>query len=109
MRVVCQASPNPARETRVVVVGGGVGGMVTAGLLARRGGFNVSILEKNPDLGGRLNSETIEHSGEKYRFDTGPSLLLFPNVYQTTLKALGIDGIEMKQIKPAAYRYVLEV
>ena len=57
---------------RVVVVGGGVGGLASAGRLARAG-CAVTLLEKNDDVGGRMQSE---HLGE-WRFDTGPSLLLF--------------------------------
>lgn len=84
---------------QVVVVGGGVGGLCTAGLL-RKQGFRVKLLEKNAQLGGRLSSEEVDG----YRFDTGPSLLLFPRTYIEMFSALGVTGIELEEIKPAAYR-----
>jgi len=92
---------NAAPPTKkVVVVGGGVGGLVTAGLLKKGGLEPVRVLEKNLGVGGRLQSVTIEG----LRFDTGPSLLLFPDTYHQTFAALGVEGIDLHQIKPAAYR-----
>ena len=96
--VVVSAAAAPTKK--VVVVGGGVGGLVTAGLLKKGGLDSVRVLEQNSNVGGRLQSVTIEG----VRFDTGPSLLLFPDTYQQTFAALGVEGIELRQIKPAAYR-----
>lgn len=53
--------------SRVVVIGAGVAGLATAGLLARDG-HEVLVLEKNAQVGGRAGS--IERDG--FRFDTGP-------------------------------------
>lgn len=44
---------------------------------------------------------------EGYRFDTGPSLLLFPEKYREAFAALGSpieSHVEMKKIERAAYR-----
>ena len=54
-----------------VVVGGGVGGLGMASRLAKAG-FDVTLLEKNADVGGRCRSEELIGGGEGYRFDTGP-------------------------------------
>jgi phytoene dehydrogenase-like protein len=42
-----------------------------------------------------------------YRFDTGPSLLLFPDEYRKTFKWLGSSleqHVQLQKIDPAAYR-----
>ncbi|KAF6244121.1 hypothetical protein COO60DRAFT_1708158 [Scenedesmus sp. NREL 46B-D3] len=73
-------------------VGGGIGGLVTAGKLAQHG-YSVTVLEKNAEDG--------------YRFDTGPSLLLFPDEYRRTFQWLGSrleDYVQLAKIEPAAYR-----
>lgn len=90
---------NVSSGKQVVVVGGGVGGLCTAGLL-KKNGFRVKLLEKNHECGGRLSSESIDG----YRFDTGPSLLLFPRTYTEMFTSLGVVGIELEEIQPAAYR-----
>ncbi len=52
----------------VLVVGAGIGGLATALRLAKNG-FQVEIIEKNSQAGGRLNQ--IKKDG--FTFDTGPS------------------------------------
>src|SRR6267378_4020312 len=47
----------------VVVVGGGVGGLTAAALLAARG-LNVCLLERQSHLGGCV--ATIEHAGHRF-------------------------------------------
>ena len=42
-----------AKSKQVVVIGAGLGGMSAAIMLASSG-FRVTILEKNPQLGGKL-------------------------------------------------------
>jgi len=87
---------------KVVVVGGGAGGLASAGRLARAG-CSVTLLEKNAELGGRVQSEHING----WRFDTGPSLLLFPQKYEETFDALDTPMaslVDISRIEPAAYR-----
>jgi len=69
---------------RIVVVGGGISGLATAALLAARG-HQVDLLEKNPDLGGRVGS--VERDG--FRFDTGASWWLMPEVFERFFSLLG--------------------
>lgn len=52
----------------VLIVGAGLGGLATALRLAKRG-YNVEILEKNKQAGGRVNQ--LRKDG--FTFDTGPS------------------------------------
>ena len=64
---------------KVVVVGAGAGGMALAGRLKKaRPEWDVELLEKNKKLGGRMASE----GKGGFRFDTGPSLLLAPDIYR---------------------------
>ncbi|MDP8945714.1 MAG: NAD(P)-binding protein, partial [Actinomycetota bacterium] len=67
--------------SRVVVVGGGIGGLAAAALIGRAG-HGVTLLEANPWLGGK--SRRIELEGQ--RMDTGPSLLTFPGVWEEYLR-----------------------
>ncbi|WZN67000.1 phytoene desaturase [Chloropicon roscoffensis] len=90
-----------------VVVGGGVGGLSTAIRLKLSGQFDrVRILEKNDRLGGRVKTLKLESctSSSTYRFDTGPSLLLFPEEYMRTFEELGCELPEMKPVGNVGYR-----
>lgn len=70
--------------SRVVVIGAGVAGLAVAGLLARDG-HEVTVLEKNARVGGRAG--TIEREG--FRFDTGPSWYLMPEVFDHFFTMMG--------------------
>jgi phytoene desaturase len=61
----------------VVVIGGGFGGLSTACYLADAGA-EVTLLEKNEQLGGRASR--LEVDG--FRFDMGPSWYLMPDVFE---------------------------
>ncbi|MFB6150326.1 MAG: phytoene desaturase family protein [Haloarculaceae archaeon] len=64
-------------EESVVVVGGGIGGLSAACYLADAGA-DVTLLEKNDQLGGRASR--LEREG--FRFDMGPSWYLMPDVFE---------------------------
>ena len=51
------------------------------------------ITTTNNDIttGGRMNSDTMIIDNNSYRFDTGPSLLLLPDVYKKTFTLFGED------------------
>lgn len=70
--------------TRTVVIGAGIAGLATAALLAAEG-HRVLILERGPRPGGRVGS--LERDG--FRFDTGPSWYLMPEVYDHFFSLLG--------------------
>jgi phytoene desaturase len=79
--------------SRVVVVGGGIGGLASAALLGRAG-HEVTLLEANPWLGGK--SRRIELEGR--RMDTGPSLLTFPGVWEELLRRWDIAPGEAAEV-----------
>ena len=93
--------PNPVK---VVVIGAGMGGMMSAARLAKAG-HEVSLYEASDRTGGKLHTEWIG----KVAFDTGPSLLTLPAVYkdffQRTGKHLGLL-CEIKPVDPSfEYRF----
>lgn len=81
-------------KRRVVIIGAGVGGLAAGVRLAARG-FTVTILEKNPRVGGKLNLWEVPHPSRPaerpFRFDTGPSLLTLPFVFADLFAAAGED------------------
>jgi phytoene desaturase len=74
---------------RIAVIGGGIAGLASAALLAREG-HAVTLLEQGAALGGRAGS--WEHDG--FRFDTGPSWYLMPEVFDHFFHLLGTSTAE---------------
>ncbi|MCL1483316.1 MAG: FAD-dependent oxidoreductase [Marinobacter sp.] len=67
-----------------VVVGAGFGGLAVAlRLLAR--GYNVDLLEKHEDLGGR--ARTFELDG--HSFDAGPTVITAPFLFAELFERFG--------------------
>lgn len=75
--------------SRIVIIGGGISGLASAGLLARDG-HDVTVLEKAPAVGGRASS--WEHDG--FRFDLGPSWYLMPEVFDHFFRLMGTTAAE---------------
>ncbi len=69
---------------RIVVIGGGFGGMAVAARLAKLG-HDVTLLERSSALGGAL---TTEHLGEFF-WDAGPSTTLLPAVIRDLFRKTG--------------------
>jgi len=99
---------------RVVIIGGGVGGLATAARLASSSNPScmVTVLEKNQQVGGRSGSYdvTIPNLGT-FRHERGPSLLLLPHVYRALFEDCSATpedfGLFMEPCLPA-YQVVFD-
>lgn len=69
---------------KVIVIGAGPGGL-TAGMLLQNKGYDVTIYEKKPYVGGRNSRINL---GE-YNFDMGPTFFLMKNVLEDVFKRTG--------------------
>ena len=90
---------------RAIVIGAGVAGLATAGLLARDG-YRVTVLERNDRIGGRAG--TRDRGG--FRFDTGPSWYLMPGVFDHFFELMGTsteEQLDLVRLDPA-YRVFRE-
>lgn len=82
-----------------IIIGGGIGGLSTACMLAKSG-FKVTLVEKNAQLGGRAN--VFEQDG--FRFDMGPSWYLMPDIFEHFFELMGKkveDYLELQQLDPS--------
>jgi phytoene desaturase len=73
-------------KKNVLIVGAGLGGLATALRLAKKG-YNVEIIEKNAQAGGRLNQ--IKKDG--FTFDTGPSFFSMSFEFKEFAKDCNIE------------------
>ncbi|NWF96051.1 MAG: phytoene desaturase [Candidatus Thorarchaeota archaeon] len=69
---------------KAIVIGAGIGGLSSAALLAKRG-YDVTVLEKNQDLGGRARV----WNKDGFVYDMGPSWYLMPEIFDHFFSAFG--------------------
>ena len=88
----------------MLIIGAGVGGLAAAIRLAALG-HQVRVFERLERVGGKLNLLEIEG----FRFDTGPSLVTLPWVFEDLFKAAGqklSDHLELVRLEPICrYRF----
>jgi phytoene desaturase len=77
----------------VIVIGAGIGG-ITAAIHLAKSGWQVTILEKNDHPGGRCD----RLSRDGHQFDTGPTLLVMPLLYEHEFSTLGASFWEMLEL-----------
>ena len=88
--------------SRAVVIGAGVGGLAVAARLAAQG-HRVQLHERSGTHGGKLG----EYCRDGFRFDTGPSLLTLPAVFDELFADTGGPaGLQLEPVDPACtYRF----
>ena len=87
----------------IIVIGSGFAGLSAASFLARDG-YDVTLVEKNDQLGGR--ARVWEHKG--FSFDMGPSWYWMPDVFERYFKEFGytIDQLyDLVRLDPS-YRVI---
>lgn len=92
--------PTPGQD--VVVIGSGVGGLVAA-ILIRAAGVPVRVLESAATWGGKAGVAHVDG----VEFDTGPSVLTLPHVFDEVFRAAGTtlaEQITLTRPEPA-FRY----
>jgi phytoene desaturase len=93
------------KTNTAIVIGAGLGGISAAAHLAKQG-MHVTVVEKNSRPGGRCDRFT--RAG--HHFDTGPTLFIMPQLYETEFNALGIsmhELLHLKRVDPT-YRLVFD-
>ena len=83
-----------------IVVGGGLGGLATA-LRLRASGWRVTVCDEGQRFGGKMN--LLERDG--FRFDTGPSLITMPWIFEDLFRVAGSrleDHVELVPVSPTA-------
>ena len=87
------------QQKKAIVIGAGIAGMSAASYLAK-GGFNVTILEKNSSIGGRAR----QFKAEGFTFDMGPSWYWMPDVFEKFYNDFGkttTDFYELIRLDPS--------
>jgi phytoene desaturase len=80
----------------VIVIGAGLGGMTTALRLAHKG-YEVTILEKYHQAGGRLN----ELKKDGFTFDMGPSFFSMSYEFKELFDSLGVaNPLKFNELNP---------
>ena len=90
---------NDGAGKRVVVIGGGIGGMAAAALLAKDG-FAATVVERLDQAGGRARL----WKKDGYTFDMGPSWYLMPDVFDRFFARFGrktSDYYELNKLDPS--------
>lgn len=83
-------------EQPIVIVGGGIGGLSAAIRLAAAG-ERVVIFEQNDKVGGKMG----EWRAEGFRWDTGPSVITMPHVFDDLFAVAGKRTSDYLTLQPA--------
>lgn len=86
-------------EKKVTLIGAGISSLSSAAFLAKAG-YDVTVLEKNPTIGGRARQFTVDG----FIFDMGPSWYWMPDVFEQFYSKFGYttsDFYDLKRLDPS--------
>ncbi len=86
------------KSKQVVIIGGGIGGLAAAIRMAALG-LQVTVCEQGETFGGKMNM----WSSNGFRFDTGPSLITMPWIFNELFEVAGSrleEHLEMVSMHP---------
>lgn len=81
-----------------VVIGAGLGGL-SAAISLRVKGYDVTLLEKNNHVGGKLNERIVDG----FSFDLGPSIFTLPHIFRDLFQRAGRnmeDYLSLERVTP---------
>ncbi len=73
-------------DKHIVIIGAGIGGL-SAAIRLRSAGYNVTIYEKNAQVGGKMG----QFEADGFRWDTGPSVVTMRHVLEDLFTSAGRD------------------
>ena len=79
----------------VIIIGAGIGGLTAAVGLAQAG-YEVTVLEKNPQVGGKV----YEYRAGGFRWDTGPTVFAPRHALGALFDDLGLDLSDYMRLLP---------
>jgi phytoene desaturase len=93
------------KDKKIIVIGSGFGGIASA-LRMRAKGYQVTLLEKHPDLGGR--ARVFKKDG--FTYDGGPTVITAPYLFEELFSLFGKKISDYVKIVPLDlwYRFVFE-
>jgi phytoene desaturase len=93
------------KDKKIIVIGSGFGG-IAAALRMRAKGYQVTLLEKHPDLGGR--ARVFKKDG--FTYDGGPTVITAPYLFEELFSLFNKKISDYVKIVPLElwYRFVFE-
>ena len=89
-------------QKNAIIVGAGFGGLASA-LRLRALGYQVTVLDKLPNAGGRARAFERQNNNGKFAYDAGPTVLTAPILFEELFALFGeklSDYVTLLPVKP---------